>query len=57
MINDPNRKRNLFIVNGAGLLCVALSVLLLTTGNAGWLSWLLLGVAAVFMLVGRRLQP
>jgi hypothetical protein len=51
------RRRNLFLVNGAGLLCIGVSVLMVTTGNAGWLSWILLGVAAVCMIIGRRLIP
>ncbi len=55
-MNDDqrDRRRKLIIFNGAGLVCVAISVLLVTTGNMGLLSWLLLGAAAVFMVVARR---
>lgn len=56
-MDNPNRKRNLFLVNGAGLVCIAMSMLMVTTGNAGWLSWLLLGASAVLMAVGWRLRP
>jgi hypothetical protein len=55
--DSERRKRNLFIVNGAGLLCVAISVLMVTTGNIGWPSLALLAVAFVLMLFGRRFHP
>jgi hypothetical protein len=55
---DPDkRRRNIILANGAGLLLVGASVLLVTTGNAGWFSWLLLGLAAVAMFIGRRFRP
>lgn len=56
-MDDQNRKRNIIIINAAGLIFIGASVLLVTTGNVGWLSWLLLGIAGVFMLIGRRFRP
>jgi hypothetical protein len=48
------RRRNLLLLNGAGLVCVTLSVILAISTGGSWLSWGLLAAAGALLVISRR---